>query len=121
VAGLDLSPRLASFGEAVMGAAIPSFLMWLMGYLFEKLRNKEGLGFGDVKMVAMIGAFLGITGTLQTLILASVAGSIIGLLWLKLTRQSSETYQPFGSFLGAAALITAAGGQTWFWNVLGGG
>jgi leader peptidase (prepilin peptidase)/N-methyltransferase len=120
MAGLDLSPRLASFAEAAVGAAVPSFLMWLMGYLFEKLRKKEGLGFGDVKMVAMIGAFVGITGTLQTVILASVAGSVIGLLWLKLTRQSSETYQPFGSFLGAAALVTAAGGQTWFWKLLGG-
>jgi leader peptidase (prepilin peptidase)/N-methyltransferase len=120
IAGFDLSPRVASLAESVAGAAIPSFLMWLMGYLFEKIRKKEGLGFGDVKMVAMIGAFVGLTGTLQTVILASVAGSIIGLLWLRLSRQSSETYQPFGSFLGAAALVTAAGGQTWFWKLFGG-
>jgi leader peptidase (prepilin peptidase)/N-methyltransferase len=120
ILGYEINPRLASFGESVLGAAVPSLMMWLMGAIFEKVRKKEGLGFGDVKMVAMIGAFLGITGTLQTVIIASVAGSIIGLAWLKLTRQSTDTYQPFGSFLGAAALATTIGGQTWFWKLFGG-
>lgn len=117
---IQLSQRQASFGESALGAAIPSGMMWLLGYLFEKIRKKEGLGFGDVKMIAMIGAFAGLLGTLQTVILASIAGSITGLAWIKLTHKPTDTYQPFGSFLGAAALATAIAGQTWFWNLLGG-
>ena len=117
---LHLSAPLASFAESALGATLPSFLMWLMGVIFEKLRNKEGLGLGDVKMIAMIGSFLGLTGTLQTVILASIAGSIIGLAWIKLSKKETDTYQPFGSFLGLAALATALAGQGWFWTVMGG-
>jgi len=120
VFGYSPNPRVASLGEAALGAAFPAFAMWLMGFLFEKLRNKEGLGFGDVKMIAAIGAFTGLTGTLQTVILASVAGSIIGLIWIKVSRKPTDTYQPFGSFLGAAALATLIGGQNWFWRLFGG-
>jgi leader peptidase (prepilin peptidase)/N-methyltransferase len=116
---LHLPDRLLSLAESALGAALPAFLMWLMGVIFEKVRNKEGLGFGDVKMIAMIGAFLGLTGTLQTVIIASVAGSIIGLIWLRLSKQDNDTYQPFGTFLGIAALATAIAGQNWFWRVLG--
>ena len=120
VTGFHLDPRLTSLGESALGATVPSGLMWLMGTIFAKLRNKDGLGFGDVKMIAMIGAFLGLMGTLQTIVLASVAGSVIGILWIKLSGKASDTYQPFGSFLGLAALATAMAGQNWFWSVFGG-
>ena len=118
--GYAPGPRLTSLGEAALGAAIPSFSMWLMGFIFEKVRKKEGLGFGDVKMIATIGAFMGLVGALQTVILASVAGSIIGLAWIKLSGKGTDTYQPFGSFLGAAALVTLVAGQNWFWRLFGG-
>ncbi|MEP6717089.1 MAG: prepilin peptidase, partial [Terriglobia bacterium] len=72
MAGFDLSPRAASLGEGLFGALIPAGGLWLMGWIFEKLRNKQGLGFGDVKMIAMIGVFLGIGSTLLTIVLASV-------------------------------------------------
>lgn len=120
LAGFHPSPQWASVGEAVLGATIPAGIMWLIGYLFEKLRHKEGLGFGDVKMIMMIGSFLGLLGMLQTLILASLAGSVIGLIWIKLASKEADTYQPFGTFLGAAALLTAIIGPNWFWNLLGG-
>ncbi len=120
LAGFHPAARWASFGEAVLGATVPAGIMWLIGYLFEKIRHKEGLGFGDVKMIAMIGAFLGLLGMLQTLILASIAGSVIGIIWLKLAGKETDTYQPFGTFLGAAALLTAILGPNWFWLLLGG-
>ncbi len=101
-----------SFGEAALGAFVPSAAIWLGGWLFEKLRHKEGLGFGDVKMLAMIGAFLGIRGALTTIILGSLLGSVVGLAFIKLTGKDAATYQlPFGSFLGAAAFVTAIEGQ----------
>jgi leader peptidase (prepilin peptidase)/N-methyltransferase len=95
-------------GEALVGAFLCSGLLWFVGWLFEKLRHKEGLGFGDVKMLAMIGAFLGVQGSVFTVILGSVAGSVVGLLYIKLTGKDAGSYQlPFGTFLAAAALVVA--------------
>jgi leader peptidase (prepilin peptidase)/N-methyltransferase len=59
-------------------------------------------------MIAMIGAFVGLRLSLMTLILASIAGSFIGLAYIKLTKKDASTYElPFGSFLGATALVVA--------------
>ncbi len=98
-------------GESLLGAIVPAGSIWLGGWLFEKLRHKEGLGFGDVKMLAMVGAFLGIRGALLTIVLGAVAGSVVGLVFIKATGKDAATYQlPFGSFLGAAALVAAMEG-----------
>jgi len=100
--------RWQSLGESVFGALVGSGSIWLVGYLYEKFRHREGLGFGDVKMIAMIGAFVGLRLSLLTLILASVAGSVLGLAYIKLTRKDAATYElPFGSFLGITALVVA--------------
>ncbi len=108
LSGFDGRGRVGTVGEALLGAIVPAGTIWFGGWLFEKLRHKEGLGFGDVKMLAMIGAFLGIRGALLTVILGSVAGSIIGLAYIKITGKDASSYPlPFGSFLGAAALVAA--------------
>jgi leader peptidase (prepilin peptidase)/N-methyltransferase len=73
--------------------------------VFEKVRHREGLGLGDVKMIAMIGAFLGLRLTLLTLFAASLIGSVVGLIYIFATRKKAAEYHlPFGSFIGAAAL-----------------
>ncbi len=101
-----------TFLDAIYGATIPAGSIWLGGWLYEKIRHKQGLGFGDVKMLAMIGAFLGLYGTLLTIIVGSLVGSIVGLVYITAAGKDSATYQlPFGSFLGAAALFTAITGQ----------
>jgi leader peptidase (prepilin peptidase)/N-methyltransferase len=108
LSGFDARGRGGMFAEALVGAVVPAGAIWFGGWLFEKLRHKEGLGFGDVKMLAMIGAFLGIRGALLTVILGSIAGSIIGLAYIKITGKDASSYPlPFGSFLGAAALVAA--------------
>jgi leader peptidase (prepilin peptidase)/N-methyltransferase len=105
----SLDPRWPSLAESAFGAVVGSGSIWLVGYLYEKFRHREGLGFGDVKMIAMIGAFVGLRLSLVTLILASFLGSIGGLLYIRLTKQDPATYElPFGSFLGLAALLVAA-------------
>jgi len=101
-----------SVAESVGGAALPAGFLWLGGLLFQKLRHREGLGLGDVKMVAMVGAFLGLRGALLTLIMGSVAGSVIGLIYIRATRKDASTYQlPFGTFLGCAGIFVALAGQ----------
>ncbi|HKD07472.1 MAG TPA: prepilin peptidase [Bryobacteraceae bacterium] len=105
LAGFTLNARASSAGESLLGALVPAFGLWLIGWLFEKLRHKEGLGFGDVKMIAAIGAFLGIRGTLFSLVVGSVLGSVTGLIWIAVTRKDAGTYQlPLGTFLGIGAL-----------------
>ncbi len=119
---ISLGNRALSMAEAALGIVLPAGSLWLGGFLFEKLRHKEGLGLGDVKMMAMVGAFLGIRGALLTLIAGSVLGSVIGLIYIKATRQDASTYQlPFGTFLGIAALGVALEGQRvidWYARVM---
>ncbi len=104
--------RWLSVAESVLGAGFNSGAMWAIGAAYEKIRHREGLGFGDVKMVALIGAFLGLHMTLMSLIVGSMLGSIIGLTFILMSKKDAATYElPFGSFLGVAALIVAVFGE----------
>ena len=104
---------LISVIEAAVGAIFTAGILWGFGALYKKLRHREGLGFGDVKMVMMIGAFFGIQGTLLTLIIGSVLGSVAGLTYILLKKEDAATYElPFGSFLGIAALGVALWGSS---------
>ncbi len=96
---------LLSVAESVFAAGFCAGTLWFVGTLYQKIRHREGLGFGDVKMVAMIGAFLGLQGSLLTLIVGSLLGAIVGLCYIWFTGKDASTYElPFGAFLGAAAL-----------------
>ena len=104
--------RGVSVAESVLAAVIPSGFLWLTGFVFQKLRHKEGLGFGDVKMVAAIGSFLGLPNTLLTLIVGSILGSVLGIVYVVITKKDYSSYElPFGSFLGAAAILVSLFGQ----------
>jgi leader peptidase (prepilin peptidase)/N-methyltransferase len=106
--GVEVNGVAASVSEAVFGAALPAFFLWGAGAIYFRIRHKEGLGFGDVKLIAMVGAFLGLQGALWTLIAGGVSGSILGSAYIKATGQEYGTYElPFGTFLGAAALVLA--------------
>ena len=106
--GLELGDRWVSLAESLFGCVLPAFFLWAGGWIYEKVRHREGLGLGDVKLIAMVGSFLGLRGALFTLVAGSLAGSVIGLAYIKFTGKDSETYElPFGTFLGAAALAAA--------------
>ena len=108
----EWGPRWISVGESAIGAIVSSGSIWFAGWLYEKVRHREGLGLGDVKMIFMIGAFLGLPGALLTLIAASLIGAVGGLLYIFFTRKDASTYElPFGSFLGAAGLAIAIYGE----------
>jgi leader peptidase (prepilin peptidase)/N-methyltransferase len=104
--GLHVPARYDSPAQSLLGAAVPAFFLWGGGYLYEKVRHREGLGFGDVKLIAMVGAFLGLQAALFTLLIGSIGGAVIGFSYIKLTHQDASSYElPFGTFLGIAGLI----------------
>src|SRR5437588_10192224 len=132
----QLSGFAAGILDGVLGAAFGSFLLWGLAAGYKAVRGHEGMGMGDVKMMAMIGAFLGLRGTFLTLLVGSFLGSVIGIgviLALYLGGWRSEVakrasrlglgterhlrwaiarrYQlPLGTFLGIGALAIVYGG-----------
>jgi leader peptidase (prepilin peptidase)/N-methyltransferase len=106
-----VAPRWISVAEAAVAAGFMSGVIWLIGWAYQKIRHREGMGLGDVKMLAMIGAFVGLQETLLTVIVASLLASVIGFLYIFLTRKDTTYELPFGSFLGAAALLMALYGN----------
>jgi leader peptidase (prepilin peptidase) / N-methyltransferase len=125
LAGLFASPetnlRLLSLIEGAIGAGVSSGVLLGVAKLYEWIRHREGMGLGDVKMVAMVGAFLGLQGALLTLVAGSFIGGIGGLIFILLTGKDASTYQlPFGAFLGVAALAVSAFGESvvlWYWSL----
>jgi leader peptidase (prepilin peptidase)/N-methyltransferase len=99
-------PQMAlSFVDAVLGAIAGSGLLWLVAEGYFRLRGREGMGLGDVKMMAAVGAFLGVKRTLMTILAGSLLGSIIGVCLISLTKKGRDYELPFGTFLGAGALL----------------
>jgi leader peptidase (prepilin peptidase)/N-methyltransferase len=135
-----LQVRLPGFAagilDGLLGAAFGSFLLWGLAAGYKLVRGHEGMGMGDVKMIAMIGAFLGVRGTFLTLLVGSFLGSVIGLglvvaLYLggwrsgvakRASRRGLGTVQrlrwaiarqyqlPLGTFLGIGAMAIVYGG-----------
>ena len=127
----DIAERLISLVDALLGAAVGASFIYGAGAIYLRWRGSEGMGFGDVKLMAMVGAFLGVKLTVFTIFTASLAGSFFGVwtvlaVWLKRTHrfakrlaaraarrrawQSAQVvyrnYQmPFGVFLGSMAMV----------------
>jgi leader peptidase (prepilin peptidase)/N-methyltransferase len=128
----DVSVRLLSLLDSLLGAALGASFIYGAGAVYLRWRGTEGMGFGDVKLMAMVGAFLGMKLTVFTIFTASLAGSLFGLttvfvVWIKRTHrfmrrlanpqaarrrgwQSAQMvlrfYQmPFGVFLGSMAVF----------------
>ena len=96
---------LVSLSDSVLAAGVYSGALWVFRELYEKLRHREGMGLGDVKMAAMIGAFLGMQSALLAFLVGSLLGAVVGLCYIWFTGKDASTYElPFGSFLGVAAL-----------------
>jgi len=113
---LPVSLMDASLGVAI-GGGIIWFLVWVSPYLF----GKEGMGKGDVKLVAMIGAFLGWKPALLTIMIGSLAGSVIGIGLIAFGLMKREDYIPFGPYLVFGALISMFFGQPlldWYQRLL---
>jgi leader peptidase (prepilin peptidase)/N-methyltransferase len=124
--------------DSLLGAAFGSFLLWGVAAIYKRVRGREGMGMGDVKMMAMVGAFLGVRGAFLTIMLGTLLGTLIGIAIIvvlyaagwqrKLAERASRRglgstntlrwaiasqYQlPLGTFLGIAALLVVYFGPT---------
>jgi leader peptidase (prepilin peptidase)/N-methyltransferase len=108
---VDLPLRLASLGDALLGGLLAAGLLWFLREAFWRLRHREGLGFGDVKLMALVGFFLGLKLSLLTIFLGSLAGSLIGGGYMMLSGKDRRYELPFGTFLGVMALFCALWGR----------
>lgn len=112
-----VNPRLLAFSASVLGAIVGGGLLWAVAEAYLRLRGVEGMGFGDVKMMAMVGAFLGAPLALLTIMLGSLLGSIVGIVFIRLANKSREYELPFGTFLSFAGIIAVLYGDdmiTWY-------
>jgi leader peptidase (prepilin peptidase)/N-methyltransferase len=99
-------PQMAlSFADAALGALAGSGLLWIVAEGYFRIRGREGMGLGDVKMMAAVGAFLGLKRTLLTVLLGSLLGSVIGIFLIAVSKKGRDYELPFGTFLGAGALL----------------
>jgi leader peptidase (prepilin peptidase)/N-methyltransferase len=96
---------VASLAGALIGALVGGGSLWLMGWTWEKLRGIEAMGLGDVKMMFMVGAYLGWRLTILTIFVGVLTGSIIGILLMARQRERNmQMLLPFGVFLGLGAI-----------------
>ncbi|HEX4824904.1 MAG TPA: prepilin peptidase [Candidatus Polarisedimenticolaceae bacterium] len=101
-------PRIVA---SAAGAALGSGILWGIGALYTRLRGVEGMGFGDVKMMALVGAFVGPAGVAFTLFAASVVGAVVGLALIPLKNRTLRHALPFGCFLAPAACAALLWGR----------
>jgi leader peptidase (prepilin peptidase)/N-methyltransferase len=112
VTGFALSFFVAPGWQAsLIGLIAGGGVLFAIAETWYRLRGIEGLGMGDVKMLAMIGAFLGWKLMLVTLVLSSFAGSVIGVGIIALGRGGMKSMLPFGTFLAVGALVAAVAGD----------
>lgn len=99
-------PVWQSLANAGIGALVLGAPVWILGALYAKVRKREGLGFGDVKLLVLMGVFLGAEAGLAALMTGAVGGSILGGGYMLWKRKSAGSYElPFGSFLCAGAAV----------------
>jgi leader peptidase (prepilin peptidase)/N-methyltransferase len=97
--------------SSLIGIGVGGGVLLLVAEVYLRVRKDEGLGMGDVKMLAMIGAFLGWKLTLLTLVAGSLLGSVVGVGLIMSGKGSMKYALPFGTFLAVAALLSAAWGE----------
>ena len=102
----SLPMGIVSLIGAAIGALAGGGSLWLMGFIWEKLRGVEAMGLGDVKMMIMVGAYLGWRLTVLTILLAVFSGSLIGIAMMARRGRNLQMMLPFGVFLGIGAIVS---------------
>ena len=107
---LSLMPIFVPPDTAIIGAAIGYLSLWSVYWLFKLATGKEGMGYGDFKLLAALGAWMGAMSLLPIVLLSSLIGAIVGGAVLAMRGQDRSTPIPFGPFIAAAG---------WVWFLLG--
>jgi leader peptidase (prepilin peptidase)/N-methyltransferase len=108
---LSLVPVFAGTREAVIGAAAGYFALWSVYWLFKLATGKEGMGFGDFKLFAAAGAWMGYAALLPIIIVAALSGAVIGIIMLGVRGQDRSVPFAFGPFLAIAMWIWLMAGD----------
>ena len=103
----NTGPYLTAFLNSFIGLVLGAGPLLAIGWAWEKLRHVEAMGGGDVKLMGMVGSFLGWKSALLTIMLGALAGSVVGIALIALKRHKMEKVIPFGPFLAAGALASA--------------
>jgi leader peptidase (prepilin peptidase)/N-methyltransferase len=120
VASID--PLYLSAKQALVGAIIGYLSLWSVWWVFKQLTGKEGMGHGDFKLLAAMGAWIGLKGILPTILLSSLVGAIIGSIWLAAKGRDRATPIPFGPYLAIAGWIVFFWGGSmvdWYLRISG--
>jgi len=107
----EVNPRAIALAGSLLGAAVGAGLLWGVAEAYLRFRGIEGMGFGDVKMMAMVGAFLGAPLALLTIMLGSLLGAVIGLIFIQFAGKTREYELPFGTFLAFAGIVAVLYGE----------
>ena len=108
---INLDGTFVPLRDAVIGAAAGYVFLWLVYWMFLAATGKEGIGYGDFKLLAALGAWMGWTMLPLIVLLSSVVGATFGLVMIALKRHQRDKPIPFGPFLATAGLITLLIGQ----------
>ncbi len=101
----NLNEGFVDINSAVIGAALGYLILWSVYWLFKLITKKEGMGYGDFKMLAAIGAWFGWQALPAVILLSSLAGSIAGLTMITFGKSHRNSQIPFGPFIAAAGII----------------
>jgi len=113
--------RQISFVESILGILVGGGSLFLVAWLYHLLTKKEGMGGGDIKLLAMIGAVIGWKGVLFTIFVASAVGTLAGMLIMLKTRKTMKLAVPFGPFLAIGGITYILFGPqliNWYFNLL---
>ena len=107
---INVAGTFATLREAVIGAVAGYLALWCVYWLFRLLRGVEGMGHGDFKLLAALGAWLGWSALPQIVVIAAVAGALVGIAATLIGRMRFEEPLPFGPYLAAGAIVTLFAG-----------
>jgi leader peptidase (prepilin peptidase)/N-methyltransferase len=109
--GTDVPAMALSVTDALLGALVGGGVLFALGEAWYRLKGVEAMGFGDVKMMAMVGLFFGVKLTVLTLLLGSLGGSLVGGGYILLSGKDTQYELPLGTFLGLAGLFAIFWGR----------
>lgn len=108
---ISLSHLFVGATSSILGAAIGYLSLWSVYWLFKLLTGKEGMGFGDFKLLAALGAWMGPVALLPVILLSSLVGALIGGTMIVLRKHAREVPIPFGPFIAIAGWVWFVGGD----------